>query len=192
MSGREIRLERKDRILGHRISLSTLVLAVAVIGVICGIVRWGLRLPNLLANQAIQPIVVGSAPTVALIGLGCLLTLRDWVRRERPRPFWMGFLACGTIAVIAYSAHSLFIGQDHYAGDYEMMFNAALRRCGMTWNPGAPADDTARYPIVITGLVVLLALPQVLFATLGGWVMERSSWARRVAMEPEESGTAQG
>ncbi len=55
----------------------------------CG---WGLGLPNRLANYAIQPIVIGSAPTLALLGLGLLLTLTQWLRREKPRPFWVGFI----------------------------------------------------------------------------------------------------
>lgn len=157
-----------------RISLSTLVLALAVIAVICGFVRWGLGLPNLMANGAIQPIVIGSAPTVALLGLGFLLTLSDWVRREKSRPFWLGFMACGSIAVIAYAAQANFISPTHhYSVDYEMMLNAALWRLGMTWDPRNPGGHAVRYPIVITGLVVLLALPQVFFATLGGWLMVR-------------------
>src|SRR5687768_15793975 len=85
-----------------RFSLSNLVVLVALIAITCAIVRWGLRLPNLMANASIQPIVIGSAPVVTLLSLGLILTLYDLVHRRVLRPFWVGFLAFGAIAVIAY------------------------------------------------------------------------------------------
>ena len=167
-----------------RISLSALLWAVAYLAVVCAIVRWGLHLPNGLANDSIQPIVIGSAPMVTLLALGLILTFKNWVQSRQFRPFWIGFLPCGFMAVAVYAAHTILISQPshHYSVGYEMMLNTILRRCGMTWDPQNPGGHTVRYAIVITGLVLLLALPQFIFAIFGGWLLEQSRWARRVAM----------
>src|SRR4051794_2204428 len=85
-----------------QISLSALTLAVAAVAVIAAIVRWGIGLPPGPANGLIRVIVIGVAPMASLLGLGFLLTLRDWSGRGECRSFWLGFLVCGSIAVIAY------------------------------------------------------------------------------------------
>jgi hypothetical protein len=177
-----------------RISLSALLWTVAFTAVAFAIVRWGLRLPNDLANGSIQPIVIGSAPMVSLLALGLILTLKDWVQHGSFRPFWLGFLPCGLIAVAVHAAHAILISQPfhHYSVGYEMMINTILRRCGMTWDPQHPGGHAVRYAIVITGLVLLLALPQFIFAFLGGWLLGRSRWAHRVAMGSQEHGAGKG
>jgi hypothetical protein len=158
-----------------QVSLSTISGAIAVVAVTCAIVRWGLGLPNLMANDLIQPIVIGSAPMVSLLALGSLLTLRDWSLKGECRPFWIGFLTCGSIALVIYVLHADLLCQPgrHYSVDYELALNALLRRCGLDWDPGNPGGHAVRYVIVIVSLVLLLALPQVLFAVLGGWLAER-------------------
>ncbi len=164
-----------------QISLSTVAQATAVVALTCGLVRWGLRLPNLMANDLIQPIVIGSAPMVSLLALGLLVTARDRVRKGTFRPFWVGFLLCGSIGVVAYVSHAYFVcwPGHHYSTNYEMALNAILRRCGLTWDPENPGGHEVRYMIVIVSLVFLLALPQVLFALLGGWLAERNLWRQR-------------
>lgn len=159
-----------------KFSLSTLALAVALVAVNCAIVRWGLRLPNLMANDLIQPIVVGSAPMVGLLALGLILTVRGWILQDECPPFRLGFLVCGAIGLTAYVIHAYFIcrpGQ-HYSTDYEMAINATLLRCCLTWGSRNLGGDALRHVVVITSLVFLLALPQVIFAVMGGWLAARS------------------
>jgi hypothetical protein len=159
---------------------------VPLVAVNCAAVRWGLRLPNWLANGQIQLIVIGSASTMSLLAIGLAMAVRDWLSRRSVRPFWLGFLACGAVGVTAYIVHARFFCPPfhHYSVNYEVWLGAVLRRCGMTWNPRNPASNPARYAIIITALVILLSLPQVAFAVLGGWLAERSRWGRSV-LEPE-------
>ena len=149
-------------------SLSTLVCLVAISAFTFAMVRWGLHLPNLMVNDLVQEIVIGAAPMVSLLGLA---SGRVWSGRSRRR-FWVGFLAFGSVALAAYVGHAYFLCRpgEHYSGNYEIAINGLLRRAGMTWEPG---EHGVRYAIVIVSLVVLLALPQVLFAVLGGWLVGR-------------------
>ncbi len=153
-----------------RVSLTTLSLVVAVVAWDCSVVRWGLGLPNLLANQLIQPIVMGSAPMGGLLAFGLISVILGGRSQGAWRPFWLGFLACGSVGLILHVLHAYFVCSPgrHYSNDYEMAIHDWLGRCGVPRNSVGARD--LHFVLVIVSLVVLLALPQVLLGILGGCV----------------------
>ena len=167
-----------------RFSLATVQVAVVFVAANFATIRWGLGLPNLKANGMIQEIVIGGTPMASLLVLGAVLAMRGPTRRGVRRSFWIGFGLMGTCALGLFVVACLRFKAtvNYYIDSSVSVLDAALHHIGLMWRIG---DHGLRYAIVIAAIVMLLAVPQVGLAVLGGWVTELSRKDRRRRDYPE-------
>ena len=156
-----------------RLSLVTVQLVVAFFAANLAAIRWGLGLPNLKANGMIQEIVIGGTPMASLLAFCAVLAMHNPTRRVARRSFWVGFGVTGTCALglFVFACLKFKNTVNDYIDPSVSALDAALHRMGLMWRLG---DHGLRYAIVITAIVLLLALPQVGLAVMGGWVAELS------------------
>jgi hypothetical protein len=168
-----------------RFSLATVQVAVIFVAANFAAIRWGLGLPNLKANGMIQEIVIGGTPMASLLALGAVLAMHGLTRRSVCRSFWIGFGLMGTCALglFVFTCLRFKATVNHYVDSSVSVLDAALYHTGLMWRIG---DHGLRYAIVIAAIVMLLALPQVGLAVLGGWVTELSHKNRRRGDYPEK------
>jgi hypothetical protein len=161
-----------------RFSLATIQVAVVFLAANFATIRWGLGLPNLKANGMIQEIVIGGTPMASLLALGAVLVMRGPTRRGVRRSFWSGFGMMGICALGLFVVACLRFKAtvNCYIDSSVSALDAALYHIGLMWRIG---DHGLRYAIVIATIVMLLALPQVGLAVLGGWVTELSQKNRQ-------------
>ena len=80
-------------------SLATVMKVIVLIAANCMAIRWGLGLPNLMANSMIQEIVTGGTPMASALVFGLVLAFHDRLRRGVCRPSypWPSGAACGAL-----------------------------------------------------------------------------------------------
>jgi len=156
-----------------RFALATLLATVAFFAANFAVIRWGLGLPNLKANGMIQEIVIGGTPMVSTLLVGAVLAVHRSTRREVRRSFWIGFVAMGTCAfgLFVFSCLRFKATVNYYIDSSVSALDSALRHVGVMWRLG---DHGLRYAVVIAAIVMLLSLPQIGLAVLGGFVAELS------------------
>jgi hypothetical protein len=106
----------------------------------------------------IELIVVGALPMANVLALGLYPILMPRHRHERGRPGWVGFEVGGLAALLFYLACSLTMTHPLHQGVAHL-----LRALGFV--PGK---------VFLAGAVVLLLLPQLALALLGGWLCRTS------------------
>jgi hypothetical protein len=153
---------------GARFSLATLLQTVAFFAANFAVIRWGLRLPNLIANGMIQEIVIGGTPMASLLVVGAVLVMHSSTRRDVRRSFWIGFVAVGigALGMFVFSCLRFKATVNDYLDSSVSALDSALDHMGLIWRVG---DHGLRYAIVITAIVVLLSVPQIGLAVLGGF-----------------------
>lgn len=158
-----------------RLSLATHLKVVVLLAVNLAIIRWGVRLPNLLANGMIQEIVVGGAPLASLLAYGLMASFRDRTHQGSYQRFWAGFSTFGTGTLGLYVFACLRYGQhvNRYLDVPISGLDRVLRNIGLAERPG---EYGFRYGLVIATIVLLLAVPQLSLAVFGGWMVERTPW----------------
>jgi len=167
-----------------RFSLASLLVAIAFFAANFTVIRWGLGLPNLNASGMIQEIVIGGTPMASTLIVGAVLAMHGSTRRAVRRTFWIGFVATGTCALGSFVVSCLrFKATVNSSIDSSVSaIDASLHHIGLTWRVG---DHGLRYATVIAAIVMLLGLPQIGLAVLGGVVAEFCQRGRR---GPEVSG----
>jgi hypothetical protein len=121
-------------------------------------------LRNIVAGGNNEVIVEaqGIIITANLVGLG----LRQILLRRRSSPFLIGFEAAGLISIALY----IIICRFHFLWLFESLYIPVIRFLYRnTWRSLA----TSRL-LWMPFFPVLLSLPQILFAVIGGWVARGS------------------
>ena len=98
-------------------------------------------------------LLLGVLPMANLLFLGLLFTLQQ--RTQRRASFWAGFEIAGLLVLLFYGASTI-----HHSHDHREMVLAALRLV-------ATPDH-----LIFPAAALVLFLPQVLLAALGGWMSE--------------------
>jgi hypothetical protein len=131
-----------------------------------------------LANGMIQEIVIGGTPMASTLVVGTVLATRRPTRRDIRRSFWVGFVAMGTCALVSFvfSCLSCKATVNYFINSLVSALDSTLHHIGLTWRVG---DHGLRYAIVIAAIVMLLGLPQIGLAVLGGVVAALSHRGRR-------------
>jgi hypothetical protein len=149
-----------------RVSIAALMAAVAVVAVNIAVWR---AIDSSLQNELTFFYAFGALPMAGILILVLVCAARNLLREGRLSPFVFGFEAAGTAAVFAFiSAYS--IAENAFATYCFVIlqwiasfFNADLER-SPNWAQVSVAEGTA---------TVVLVLPQLLLALLGGWLAQK-------------------
>jgi hypothetical protein len=115
-------------------------------------------------------LAVGITPMVSLLGLGCVILLRNLAVRGRCSPFLLGLVASGSAVLFCFIGCCILATErvDRYAAaatDLVLYLPAQVI--------GGMVSDEIGQAIYCTAGVLVLVLPQVLLALLGGRLNEK-------------------
>jgi len=115
-------------------------------------------------------LAVGVTPMVSLLGLGCVMVLRNLAVQGRCSPFLLGLVASGSAVLFCYIGCCMLATErvDRYAvAASDLVLYLPAQVIG-----GMVSDEIGQLCGIATGMLVL-GLPQVLLALLGGRLNEK-------------------
>jgi hypothetical protein len=115
-------------------------------------------------------LALGAPPIVAVLGLGVAMLIWNLITRGRCSPFLFGLLASGAAVLFAYFVASILA--PHSVERYARVPANALAR-GPVAVAGGVVPDLLAGAIRNSAWLLVLGLPQVLVALLGGWLNEK-------------------
>ncbi len=112
-------------------------------------------------TEGLALLALGAVPMVSLFGLGCVIMFRNLASQGRCSPFLLGFIASGTAVLSSYVV-SCMLATDWVQRYADWMLYLPARMIGNL------ISEEIRRAMVYSGVTLVLGLPQVLVAVLGG------------------------
>jgi hypothetical protein len=119
-------------------------------------------------NEFGEMLVLGAMPMASVLAVGLLFGLR----RPDRRPFLLGFTLFGAMALV-FSVILMVFFREATVGLYRSLFLEPL------WRIIGPDRPVLWIPVAYSVAVVVLTLPQVAFALLGGFFFRKFRTAER-------------
>jgi hypothetical protein len=150
-----------------RVRIARLMVAVAIAGLNFGAIR-AMLAPGMGPTGDL--LVVGALPMVNVLAAGMLIARQ----RPRSRPFLLGFEAFGTMALALYVVLAISFRREVVMFYVQPVLDPIIRRMGT----GPPLVSI---PVRVSVCVVLLVLPQMALALIGGFVSRRFTITIRIS-----------
>lgn len=130
-------------------------------------------------------IIIGSMPMASILMLGIPNLVRGSTGRSTVRPFLVGFEAVGWMVLLVYTGSAIVFAES-VAGAVDLSARFLMSLIG--WDT-ANESDPAWQLVGLFVVVLLLLLPQLFVALVGGWLNQR--FKIRIAIERrQETGLA--
>jgi hypothetical protein len=114
-------------------------------------------------------IVVGSMPMASILMLGIPNLVRGLTGRGKIRPFLAGFEGVGWTVLLVYTVSAILFAE-WVAGEVDLFVQFPMNLIG---RDAANESDPAWQLVGLFVVVLLLLLPQLFFALVGGWLNQR-------------------
>ncbi len=128
-----------------------------------------LEQPNL--SEQLAFVALGAPPIVSLLGFGVAMLLRSLIKRGECSPYVVGFLFCGPVVLFGYLVVVVLAPQT--LETYARLLSEPAARLVPRAIARALAEAGLYEGFGFAHLMLVLGLPLVLLASLGGWLNER-------------------
>jgi hypothetical protein len=152
-----------------RFRIAWLIIAVAIAALSFGAIR---GLMDQRGDETVLPIL-GILPMVSILAVGLLIC---W-RHPGSRPFLLGFEAFGTSAMVFYVVMAISTGDELLEPYLDLLLEPLMETVGRNW-------PSAYMPTAFSLAAVMLALPQVAFALIGGFLSRKFMITVRISRRP--------
>jgi hypothetical protein len=142
-----------------RIALVMVAVAIVALDIWAIGAMYDLRSGN---QNMIDLLGTGAIPMANMLAIGQLMRLR----RHESSPFLLGFQAFGAIALVLFVVGAIF-----FTEELVMSYLALFLRHIVKFIGQRPPE--VLIPILFSGAIIMLGLPQLAFALLGGFLSRR-------------------
>jgi hypothetical protein len=146
-----------------RFSIAGIMVAAAIAALNLTALRFLLEdaAPPAYRSEAVEVLCVGVPPMASLLALGALILYRRRAGQEKPHTFLPGFEIFGTAALLLFVALACYAPRE--VVDYLRPLLDLLERSIGRASP-------LFIPVIIATVALILTLPQLAFALMGGWL----------------------
>jgi hypothetical protein len=155
-----------------RLRIASIMLVVVIAALDCAVIRVLLGFRSLMGEL----LILGALPMANVLSVGLLI----FQRRPGNRPFLLGFLPFGAMALALYVAMAMSFPREIVISCMTPVSNYLERIIG-------PQRPLLFIPVQTVALLVMPGLPQVVFALIGGLLSREFIMTIRIARRPNRT-----